>query len=40
MFMSSKLEASVFMGNNFSDNLHSIKDTGENLTFKEDVRDI
>ena len=25
MFMSSTLEASVFMGKNYSDNLHSIK---------------
>ena len=29
MFMSSTLEASVFMGKNFSDNLHSIKNTGK-----------
>ena len=35
MFMSSTLEASVFMGNNYSDNLHSIKNTGENLTLKQ-----
>ena len=28
MFMSSTLEASVFMGKNYSDNLHSIKNTG------------
>ena len=40
MFMSSTLEASVFMGKNYSDNLHSIKNTGENLTLKADVRDI
>ena len=35
MFMSSTLEASVFMGKNYSDNLHSIKNTGENLTLKK-----
>ena len=29
MFMSSTLEASVFMGKSYSDNLHSIKNTGE-----------
>ena len=29
MFMSSTLEASVFMGKNYSDNLHSIKHTGK-----------
>ena len=29
MFVSSTLEASVFMGNNYSDNLHSIKNTGK-----------
>ena len=40
MFMSSTLEASVFMGKNYSDNLHSIKNTGEDLTFKADVRHI
>ena len=28
-------EASVFMGKNYSDNLHSIKNTGENLTLKQ-----
>ena len=33
--MSSTLEASVFMGENFSDNLHSIKNTGQNLTLKQ-----
>ena len=32
MFMSSTLEASVFMGKNYLDNLHSIKNTGINLT--------
>ena len=40
MFMSSTLEASVFMGKNCSDNLHSMKNTGKNLTLKGDVRDI
>ena len=29
MFMSSTLEASVFMGKNYSDNLHSVKNTGK-----------
>ena len=33
--MSSTLEASVFMGKNYSDNLHSIKNTGEFLTSKQ-----
>ena len=40
MFMSSTLEASVFMGKNYSENLHSIKNTWENLTFKADVRHV
>ena len=35
MFSSSTLEASIFMGKNYSDNLHSIKNTGENLTLKQ-----
>ena len=35
MFMSSTLEASVFMGKNYSDNLNSIKNTEENLTLKQ-----
>ena len=34
MFMSSTLQASVFMGKNYSDNLHSIKNT-EDLTMKQ-----
>ena len=34
MFMSSRLQASVFMGKNYSDNLHSIKNT-EDLTMKQ-----
>ena len=33
--MSSTLEASVFMGKNHSDNLHSINSTGKNLTIKQ-----
>ena len=35
MFMSSTLEASVFMGKNYTDNLHSIINTGENLTLMQ-----
>ena len=35
MFMSSTLEASVFMGKSYSDNLHSIKNTVEYLTLKQ-----
>ena len=35
MFKSSTLEASVFMGKNYSDNLHSIKHTGKDLTMKQ-----
>ena len=35
MFMSSTLEASVFMGKNDSENLHSIKNTGKDLTMKQ-----
>ena len=31
LFMTSTVEASVFMGKNYSDNLHSIKNTGEHL---------
>ena len=33
--MSSTLEASVFMGKNYLDNLHSIKNTGKDLTMKQ-----
>ena len=33
--MSSTVEASVFMGKNYSDNLHSVKNTGEDLTLKQ-----
>ena len=39
MFMSSTLEASVFMGKKYSDNLHSTKNSGE-TQLKADVRDI
>ena len=35
VFFASTLEASVFMGKNYSDNLHSIKNTGQNLTLKQ-----
>ena len=35
MFLSSTLEASVFMGKNHSDNLNSIKNTGKDLTLKQ-----
>ena len=35
MFISSTLEASVFMGKNYSDNLYSIKNTGENLALQK-----
>ena len=35
MFMSSTVEASVFMGKNYSDNSHSIKNTGNDLTLKQ-----
>ena len=35
MFLSSTLEASVFMGKNYSENIHSIKNTGNNLTLKQ-----
>ena len=34
MFVSSTLEASVFMGKNYSENLQSIKNTGKDLTMK------
>ena len=33
--MSSTLEASVFMGQNYSEISHSIKNTGNNLTLKQ-----
>ena len=33
--MPSTLEASVFMGKEYSENLHSIKNTGNNLTMKQ-----
>ena len=35
MFMSSTVEASVFVEKNYSDNLHSIKKYGRNLTIKK-----
>ena len=35
MFMSSTLEASIFMGKNYSENLRSIKNTGNHLTMKQ-----
>ena len=38
--MSSTLEASVIMGKNYLDNLHSIKNAGEKSHFKADVRGI
>ena len=35
MFMSSTLQASVFMGKEYSENSRSIKNTGNNLTMKQ-----
>ena len=35
MFMSSTLEASVFMRKSYSENLHSTKNTGNNFTLKQ-----
>ena len=35
MFMTSTLEASIFMGKNYSENLHSITNTWNNLTVKQ-----
>ena len=35
MFLSLTLEASVFMGKNYSQISHSIKNTGDNLTLKQ-----
>ena len=35
MFMSSTSEASVFMGKNYSENLHFIKHTGKDLTLQQ-----
>ena len=40
MFMSSTVEASVFMGKNYSGNLQSIKNTKERSHFETDVRHI
>ena len=38
--MSSTLEASVFMGKNYSENLHSIKKYREQCHFEIDVRHV
>ena len=35
MFMSSVLEVSAFMGKNYSENVYSIKNTGNDLTLKQ-----
>ena len=35
MFVSSTLEASVFMGKKYSDSLHSINNAGKDLTLKQ-----
>ena len=35
MFMSSTIQASVFMGKEYLENLRSIKNTGNNLTMKQ-----
>ena len=35
MFLSSSLQASAFMGKTYSDNLHSVKNTGQDLTMKQ-----
>ena len=35
MFMSSSLQASVFMGENYLEILHSMKHTGKDLTMKQ-----
>ena len=35
MFVSSTLEASVFMGKNYSDNLNSVKNTGKDVILKQ-----
>ena len=35
MFMFSTLEASILMGTGYSENLRSIKNTGNNLTLKQ-----
>ena len=40
MFMSSTLEASVFMGKNYSEDLHSIKKYREQSRFEADVQGI
>ena len=33
--MSSTLEASIFMGKNYSENVHPVKNTGNHLTLKQ-----
>ena len=38
--LSSTLEASVFMGKIYLENLHSIKNTGKDLTMKQQMFDI
>ena len=35
MFMSSTLEASLFMGKNHSEHFHSVENTGKDLTLKQ-----
>ena len=40
VFMSSTLVASVFMGKNYSENLHSITNTGKRFRNETDVRHI
>ena len=35
MFMSPRLQASVLMGKDYSDNLNSIKNTGKDLNLKQ-----
>ena len=35
MFMCSTVEASVFLGKNYSDHLHSVRSTGKDLTMKQ-----
>ena len=40
MFMSSTLEASVFMGKNYPENFHSITNTGTDLTMTKQMFDI
>ena len=35
MFMSSTLQVSVFVGKNYSENIHFIKNAGKDLTMKQ-----